>query len=226
MSRLSTRRAIGAALLASAALPAGTLKAVLRREAIPGPIPAGISENVRGAIAEEGQRVFNDGVPLADFWLRRSLPRSAVDGRSSPVLGERANFNHLPSGLLVGFVRFNAAWRDYRDREIPAGLYAMRYALQPAIKEHRGVSAYRDFLVLTPAERDASLERRLAEVLAESVAYFGRGHPAVLALFPAPNQRELPSIARNELGEAMLAVRVGEETFGIVFSGAGTKPRD
>ena len=40
-------------------------------------------------------------------------------------------------GALLGIVRFSSQWKDYRESAVKAGVYALRYAAQPADGDHK-----------------------------------------------------------------------------------------
>jgi hypothetical protein len=186
-----------------------------------GPPPVEVPSPVRPALAATGLRIERGQSKLATFWPRRDLPLAASTPDGSPVLAERVGFSQVPPATLLAVVRFDRPWLDYRDREMPAGIYTMRYAVQPAIKEHRGVSKYRDFAILTPVALDLDLDRSLPETVAASLQAFGRGHPAVLAIFPIRGALSEPKIEENEMGQPLLAVRIGAIAMGFVLGGHG-----
>ncbi|MGH9442972.1 MAG: hypothetical protein ACRD16_11950 [Thermoanaerobaculia bacterium] len=97
----------------------------------------------------------------------------------------------------------------------------MRYAIQPAMKEHRDVSMYRDFAILTPAAADPEVERSLPDAVAASAAAFHRGHPGVVAIFPVPEGARPYEILQNPLGQPVLVVRIGQKVMGLVLEGHG-----
>ena len=140
---------------------------------------------------------------------------------SSPVLGERIALPGIPPAAFVGFVSFDRPWRDYRDRLVPAGLYTARYLVQPAIKEHKGTSTFRDFLILTPASIDVAANVSPRDLIGRSAAATGSEHPLVMAVFPLPDGAHPPRILVNPLEQPMLGVRLGSLAFGIVFEGHG-----
>jgi len=104
---------------------------------------------------------------------------------------------------------------------VKAGSYTLRYLAQPAIKDHKGVSEFRDFLILTPAGMDVDVDVDPRELIGRSAAAAGSGHPVVMALFPLSDPGEVPGIFVNSLGQPMVGVRIGSRTMGIVLEGHG-----
>lgn len=183
--------------------------------------PAAISAAIEKSLGVEAIRVRRAADLSATFWIRPELPAAAdKEPGGSPILEERVAINGIGAGTLVGAVSFEVPWRDYRDRIVPAGLYTLRYLRQPAIKEHRGVSPFRDFLLLTPASLDRDLDADPREVVERSASGAGSGHPAVMGLFPA-TASERPRIQAGGEGAPMLVVRAGSIPMALALGGHG-----
>jgi hypothetical protein len=138
---------------------------------------------VKDALSATGYRVIDDqGKPFADLWLRKAIPAS---GRPAGASGT-VQFPVLAEGELLGALRFAQEGHDYRDQAIPKGAYTLRYGLQPVNGDHLGVSPYRDYALLLPAQKDTSLanvaQKKLHEQSADAA---GSSHPAVLMLLAA-----------------------------------------
>jgi hypothetical protein len=182
--------------------------------------PDTVSAEIRGILGPGALRVTAEGKTLAEFWLRSEVP---VKETPSEELG--VTFGQLAQGTLLGVVRLEASWSDYKDSPIPAGVYTLRYAVEPADGNHMGVSLYRDFLLLIPASDDATVEVSWSpdELVGQSLASTGTPHPAVLALFPIWEEPSEPGLVRNEMEQWTLAVPVGSisPTLGLVVEGHG-----
>ena len=209
-------RRIAAVALAAPAL-ASPLPSLSRTTAR----PAGIAPAIERTLAPGAFEVRDGSSLAATFWMRRDLPAASEEKMpGSPILEEGIAVRGIRAGSLVGAVSFELAWRDYRNRIVPPGLYTLRYLRQPAIKEHRGVSPFRDFLAITPASLDRDLDADPREAAERSAAGAGRGHPAVMALVPARG----PERARVETGpggEPVLAVSAGSLPLALVLAGHG-----
>jgi hypothetical protein len=176
-----------------------------------GPPPEGLAPDLRSGLVSQGVRAGG-----LEVWLR-----------ASPSLGEAReglgiSFTRLVPGALAGVVRLTAGWTDYRGQHIDAGLYTLRYGVEPADGNHMGVSAWRDFFLLVPAGDDPGPAAVPAptDLYALSTKASRTNHPAVLGLFPVAKV-ETPSGAVNELGQPVLALPFGETTLGIVAEGKG-----
>lgn len=160
-------------------------QAGLKVEVLAEPAPEDLAAPIREALRAEGLRVFDaEGKPWIDLWLRDAVPASEPPGGSKGTI----LFPFLAAGELVGAARFAASGHDYRDQEILEGSYTLRYGLQPVNGDHLGVSAFRDYLLVTPAADDDALAAPPLEeldVLSSNAA--GTNHPAVYLLEAPPS---------------------------------------
>jgi len=188
-----------------------------------GALPSGVPDGLRAALVEPGHRVTKDGEVLAELWLVREPPPGG--GANEGALS--VEFGALASSALVGVVHFPETWIDYRDTELPPGVYTLRYWVQPADGDHMGVSQYRDFLLLSPAAADGDPAALFEEepLLALSEKASGRVHPAVIALFPVHDEPAGgAAVVRNDLDQLTLAVAGHDRVYGFVFEGHGDLP--
>src|SRR5207302_8074786 len=104
-----------------------------------------------------------------------------------------------------GAVRFPQSWSDYRRKPVPAGVYTLRYALQPQDGNHTGSSMYRDFLLLGSPAFDAAPEAAANHAQAVDVGKKASAapHPWVMALFPLSKPVAEPQMVKNELEQWM-----------------------
>lgn len=174
--------------------------------------PDELAAPVRRALAAA---VELDGGALVRLWPAAEAPT----GDAASGLG--IAFPNLTTGGLLGAVEVEGGWEDYKAQGISAGVYTLRYAVEPEDGYHLGVSLYRDFALLVPAADDpAPAPWDEAELIAAATGAAGTNHPAVLALWPADG-REPGERFDNDLGQPTVAVAVGEETVGVVLEGTG-----
>ena len=186
-------------------------------------LPADLPATLGAVMAQPGHRVTKDGKVLAEIWLRSAAPPSG--GVNEGALS--VEYGALASSALVGVVHFPAPWIDYRETEVPAGTYTMRYWVQPADGDHMGVSQYRDFVMLCPAADDADPETVYEQepLMALSEKASGKTHPAVIALFPIAEEPAGGAVmTRNDLDQPMLAVKGPDRVYGFVLEGHGDLP--
>jgi hypothetical protein len=185
--------------------PAGALaqdayKMEVLKEAPPAALPAAI----KGTLQDEGFRVVSSaGKTVADIWLRKATPATAKpSGPKGPIC-----FPVLSEGELLGALRFSGDGHDYRDQPIPAGVYTLRYGLQPVNGDHLGVSTFRDFALLIAAAKDKAPadipEKKLEDQSAETA---GSSHPAVLMIVPAPTDAKPGVMVHDETKDTWGAV--------------------
>lgn len=166
--------------------------------------PADLSSAIQGELSPTAHRVLDaQGKPFATIWLRKGIPAS---GKPAGPKGA-VQFPVLASGELLGALRYEREGGDYRDQPIAPGAYTLRYGLQPVNGDHLGVSTFRDYALLVPAEMDqavgplsrAALEDKSAEAA-------GTSHPAVLMLLAAPKEKSAAGMHHTPELEAWGAV--------------------
>jgi hypothetical protein len=170
------------------------------------PVPAEIAAPVAATLASGGVRATANGTAIT-FWWVKDLP-----GHS---------WTDVPEGTLIGAVKLDAAMADIRGHMMKAGVYTLRYGIQPANNDHFGISPFRDFLLLSPAAVDtipAAVDHD--GVIALSKQTLGGSHPAVLSIDPPTAAKQAPlDVYTTQLGHKSLIVQVGQLKFGIVLIG-------
>jgi hypothetical protein len=157
--------------------------------------PTEVSEPVRKELSPAGSRVLRGGKPFADFWFRGAVP-TAEGAKGLGVL-----YPTLRPGGFVGVVRFHAESADFKAQKFPAGVYTMRYAVQPEDGDHQGVTESRDFLLLCAAATDPSPDAmEVKDVIKLSARVNGKKHPAVLYLVSGQGGT-LPRVVTDETAE-------------------------
>ena len=169
------------------------------------PVPTEIAAPVAAKVAPGGVRATANGNTIT-FWWVADLPG--------------ASWADVPDGTLVGAVKLGADTRDIRGRMMKAGVYTLRYAVQPKTDDHFGVSPFRNFLLLSTAAADKDPAARDHDATVElSAQTLGGKHPAVWSIDP-PNGKDAPlSVYTTDLGHKSLIVEVGKLKFGIVLIG-------
>jgi hypothetical protein len=169
------------------------------------PVPTEIAAPVAAKVAPGGVRATANGTTIT-FWWVTDLPG--------------ASWTEVPEGTLVGAVKLDADMRDIRGRMMKAGVYTLRYGIQPKTDDHYGVSPFRNFLLLSPAAVDKDPAARDHDgTVGLSVQTLGGKHPAVLSIDPPAGKDAPLAVYTTDLGHKSLIVEVGKLKFGIVLIG-------
>jgi len=194
----------------------------------PGMAPSELSADIRALLAPTVIRVIENDKPVMEFWLRSDIPFSAAPKDPSKAL------DALKQPVLFGAVRIPSASRDYRDDELPEGIYTMRFGLQPSDGNHLGSSDFAYFAVLIPAQSDTKPDgvtdyKALTKASSKETS---TGHPLILSLRPVTGPvGQTPSLqepaADHKCVRVSLPGRAGEAkadvVFDLVFSGKAAK---
>ncbi|MEO8430108.1 MAG: hypothetical protein ABI592_01275 [Acidobacteriota bacterium] len=184
------------------------------------PPPPEVSSRARGLLRHEMQGVDTESGSRLEFWFRRGLPPRS----RRPEGGIRVHYTALVPGELLGAIRVSGGWSDARGQHVEPGVYLLRYAVQPLLKGHLGVSEYRDFLLLTGADLDpgrAAISQDDAARLSRTSS--GGGHPLVMSLRPVGDAPAVPGPKESENRDRILVARIGGLRLAAVVSG-GSPP--
>jgi hypothetical protein len=195
--------------------------AALTATAHTAPVPDGIAKPVAALLTTGGVRVVAAKGPVTlDFWWVAGLPLKD---------GSTLAWSDVEEGRLVGAVNISAEYRDIRGRIIKAGLYTLRYGIQPQNGDHLGVSPFRDFLLVSPAAVDTDPAPHGHDGTIElSKQAIGGSHPGVWSIDPPVASAPPLSLHKTELDHDAVIVEVpvtragkpaGTLTFGLVLVG-------
>lgn len=165
-----------------------------RVEKIESPAPADeISPEIAALLAPTGLKlVKGESRTVCEIWPAKEWPIKPDAKTTSDVLYP------LTPGQLIGVVNYARKGADFRDQEIPKGVYTLRYGQQPVDGAHVGTSPTRDFLLLLPAAGDRDpkvLEYK--PLTAASKETSGTAHPAILSLVKAGESGEPLAVVEN-----------------------------
>jgi len=149
-----------------------------------GGAPPGIAASIVNQLVLSHVRLRIDNADFCEIWVAKAWKRRAENqGASSPS----SVLYPLEPGSLVGAIRLAHTCYGLRDQEIPAGVYTLRYAVQPDIEAHKDSHESRDFLLLVAANSDKSPEPIADQdkLIGESADSIGSMHPAFLPLLKA-----------------------------------------
>jgi len=191
--------------------------------------PDEVAEPIRAALDGKVLRLTGEGdKPFFEFWLRKDLPLA-----QKPE-GGQLDISTIPEGTILGVLRVNAQRRDFRNEEIPPGVYTLRFGVQPEDGNHLGVAPTRTFALLISAKADTKLEPIAHNDLMKAAAKINAvKHPSNLNLQSAEDQNgQFPRLAELNDGQHKAILLQfpahlegsGEKTtltFALVYEGTG-----
>jgi hypothetical protein len=131
------------------------------------------------------------GKTVGEFWVRAEIPADATPEQVKNGI----TYREIRQSEILGAVRFEQDWTDYRKQKVKAGVYTLRLGYQPADGDHQGSSEFQEFVLVMRADKDKSPElmefKHMIEVGAKSI---DTGHPGVFMLAPTQPGPE-PTIA-------------------------------
>jgi hypothetical protein len=191
-------------LAASALLAAAQEYQVVKLDA---PLPAdALAAEIAALFPAAGFQITKGSQVVAEIWLAKEWPIAADAATSAEV------FYPLTPGQVIGAARFPRKASDFRDQEIAAGVYVLRYGQQPVDGSHVGTSPTRDFLLLLPAAKDRSsavLDYKMLTGISKEAA--GTEHPAIFSLQPPTEGGDAPAI-REDAEREWVIVRLAGKT--------------
>jgi hypothetical protein len=188
--------------------------------------PNDIDASIRGLLQTKAIQVVSGDKPLYEFWLAKELPL-----QSKPASPAKA-LEAVKQATLLGVVSVPAAKRDYRDDEIAASAYTIRFGLQPQDGNHSGSAEFPYFAVLVPAKFDTKPDgiKDYKELVKISAKETSTDHPVVMSLRPAASAEGEAKLTEPAPEHKAVRVRIPAKggdaaaiAFEIVFEGKGHK---
>ncbi|HEX5474854.1 MAG TPA: hypothetical protein VFX12_09350 [Vicinamibacterales bacterium] len=217
---MRTRISLAIALLAAGSMVVAAQSAPIQASRHNDPPPPDLAPAIAQQLASGGVRAVAGPLTLT-FWWVKALPLGEGSGPAA--------WSAVPEGSLVGAVKLAGDGQDIRGRVVKAGVYTLRYGIQPANGDHLGVSPYRDFLLICPAALDkAAAPTGHDGAIDLSKQTIGGSHPAVWSLDPPETTEPLLSVHTTDLGHKSLIMEVpasragasaGALRFGLVLIG-------
>jgi hypothetical protein len=179
--------------------------------------PAELEAEIASSLSQHGFLVTKEGAKYCELWFEGKLPRNTGPADSKDTVN--VSLPDIPSGALLGIIRFDARGEDRRGQAMEPGLYMLRYARLPANADHEGTAAQRDFLVLTPAteDRDPKPPRDFDALVALSLKASHTRHPAVLSFQKAAS--DSPGFSQKNDTDWVLETEIGDTPVAIIVAG-------
>jgi len=190
--------------------------------------PKELDASIRAKLQTKVVQLLDGEKPAYEFWFNAELPL-----QSKPATAGKA-LDAIKPATLLGAVTVSRDHRDYRDDELRAGIYTMRFALQPQDGNHLGTSEFNYFAVLTAAKIDNKLDgiSDYKALVKASSNETSTDHPVILSLRPAASDAgDIPQVSTPAPDHKSVRVKVpakaGDEkvsiTFEVVYEGKGHK---
>jgi hypothetical protein len=200
--------------------PAADLSLKVEEKVPPQELPA----EIKSALQGKSIRLTDGDKAVFEFWFRTEVPLSSTPAEPSKSL------DSLKQAVLLGAVRIGSDMRDYRDDEVGAGVYTIRFGLQPSDGNHLGTAAFSYFAVLIPVKYETKVDgiTDYKAMVKASSKDTSTGHPLILSLRPvtemgsglpvlkepAPSHKSVRLILPGNAGEAKSQV-----VFDLVYEG-------
>jgi hypothetical protein len=141
-------------------------------------LPSGaVAPGIAGLLSADGIKVSKGTSTVCEIWFAKEWPIEADAKVGGEVLYP------LTVGEIIGVIRFPKKASDFREQDVPAAIYVMRYAQQPVDGAHVGTSPTRDFVALSPAGKDKDAKPLdYKALIAASKETTGTAHPAIFSL--------------------------------------------
>ena len=173
--------------------------------------PGEVGESIRKLLQSTAVQLLDSDKPVWEFWFRNDLPVKSKPESPGTALGL------ISETTLLAVVSVHADQRDYKDNEIPAGVYTARFGLQPQDGDHLGTAEYAYFAVLIPAKADQQLEgistfKAMAKASGKDTS---TGHPIVLSLRPATSEQgDFPALNAPATNHKSVRVKIPAQISG------------
>jgi len=193
------------AVLFALTLPVGGQEYQVAKLDTPAPTGA-VAPEISSLLQPTGFKVTKGSSNVVcEFWLAKEWPIAADAKPSAEILYP------LTPGQIIGVARYPKKASDFRDQDVPAGTYIVRYAQQPIDGAHVGTSPTCDFLALLPAAKDRDPKTiDYKTLIGTSKETSGAAHPAILSLQTAEGGGEPPSVREVSEKEWVIVQFVGK----------------
>ena len=142
--------------------------------------PAELNQAVAKLLGDESVKFYDPkGGLVCTLWFRKEVPSDATPEQVKNGL----TFAELKETTILGAVKVEELWSDYRKQKLPPGVYTLRFGVQPMDGDHMGASPTTTFCLMVSAKMDTdpgTMEPK--EMIEKSMKSIGLGHPGVLML--------------------------------------------
>jgi hypothetical protein len=137
------------------------------------------------------------------------------------------------AGLIAAVSVEGSSLNDYKDNDIPKGIFTARFAMQPADGDHLGTAEFNTFVVLIASDNDKALDTftKFTPMVKASGKLTSSGHPVVISLRPVSSaEGSFPSLTEPASEHKAIRLKVPGKTadgqvsevlFELVYQGHG-----
>ncbi|MCI0744250.1 MAG: hypothetical protein L0Y58_02490 [Verrucomicrobia subdivision 3 bacterium] len=187
------------------------------------PPPKELSEAIQKLLQPRAIQLLDGNKPVLEYWLVKELSTQSKPESVAKSL------DPIRQATVLGAVNVATPRRDYRGDDVPAGVYTMRFALQPQDGNHSGTSEFGYFGVLVPTKLDQSPDAIAGykALMRASSKETSTDHPRIVSLRPANSaEGEIPNLSSPAPEHKSVRVKIpGKEgeavVFEIVYEGKG-----
>jgi hypothetical protein len=175
--------------------------------------PPEVAPAIGQSLQKIGMKISSGGTPYCEIWFRAEKPAGPKTTEENITLAQ------IPTGALVGVIRFDGKGADRRGQTIAAGVYTLRYGVMPVNGDHQGAAPQRDFLLLVPAADDKDLNAmpNFEALVAMSRKASHTPHPAVMSLWKADS--DSPGFGKQGDSDWVLQSKIGDIPIAIILVG-------
>jgi hypothetical protein len=159
--------------------------------------PQEAAEPIRAALDSKAVQLSSGGSPFFEFWFRKELPLANPPANGTLELGT------IEEGAVLGVLKVDVERFDFRNEELPPGVYVLRLGIQPEDGNHLGVAPTRTFALLIPAAQDTKLDPVAHKDLVKVAATINAAkHPSNLNLQPVDSvEGDYPRLEERNDGQ-------------------------
>jgi len=162
------------------------------------PPPKELSEPIRKLLGPKSVRFFEGSKLVAELWFRKAVPTDATPEQ----IKNGITYRELKQSEIMGALKVESDWTDYRKQKVKPGAYTLRLGFQPMDGDHTGSSQFTEFFLILSAAKDTKTDlMEPKEMFETSMKSIGTGHPGVFMLFPnnKPGASQLVSKENNHM---------------------------
>lgn len=157
------------------------------------PAPMELSDAIKKLLGKQSVQVQDaSGKTLCDIWFRAEIPADATPEQ----IKNGVTYREVKETELLGAIRFDQDFTDYRKQKVKAGTYTLRLGYQPMDGDHQGSSEFQEFAIVLDAAKDTKPDlldpKHMIEISQKSI---GTGHPGVYMLFPVSKVGPMPTLS-------------------------------